>query len=147
MKKIYFCDFLQDPCFKSRFFKDLGIWDIQGAVSQLRQTLQIAFLQKKHHFMGMFCLCCSDICNAHREFDNQIKESVEQSWVIQSSGLLSRISYPKNGQTNQNAVKMDEAKAIAPVFSLLNNLVKSLRVNISLNLLLLALVFLHRQGA
>lgn len=42
---------------------------------------------------------------------------------------------------------MDGSKAIAPVFSLLNNLERSLRVNISLNLLLLVLVFLHRQGA
>lgn len=67
--------------------------------------------------------------------------------MLQSSGLLSSVSYPKNGQTNQNAVKMDGAKAIAPVFSLLNNPERSLRVNISLNLLLLALVFLHRQGA
>jgi len=41
-------------------------------------------------------------------------------------------------------MKIDGAKPITPVLSLLNNLEKSLRVNISLNLLLLVLLFLHR---
>lgn len=67
--------------------------------------------------------------------------------MLQSSGLLSSVSHPKNGKTSQISMKMDGAKAIAPVFSLLHKLERSLRVNISLNLLLLALVFLHRQGA
>lgn len=125
-KKIYFSYFLQDACFKSRFFKDLGIWDIQGTVSQLRQALQIAFLQKKTSLCGYGgFLCCSDVCDAYSETDNQIMESVEWSWMLQSSGLLSSVSYPKNGQTNQNAMKMDGAKAVAPVFYLLDNLEKS----------------------
>lgn len=55
----------------------------------------------------MFCLCCSDTCDAHTEFDNQIMGSVELSWMLQSSGVLSSVSYKKNGQSNQNVMKMD----------------------------------------
>lgn len=82
-KYIYFCDFLQDACFKNRFFKDLGTWHVQDAVSQLRQALQIAILEKKTSLCGFIC----DTCDAHSEFDNQIMETVELSWMLQSSGF------------------------------------------------------------